>query len=474
MMEGLRRAFSPKRVAVVGERKKRGYMFLSSMKTFKGELYSIQPDEKEWEGIKNLGIKNFPSLLDAPDEIDYVLICVPRNVAPLLLEQCIKKRVGGVAFFTAGFTETGTEEGERLERELVRRAKEAGIALIGPNCIGIYNPELGIRNHPLQPWGEKGNVGFISQSGTFLQLFSFLAPEEGIRVSKAVSYGNGFVLDSPDYVRFMREDEDTRIIGMYIEGAREPRRLFYEVRETTPKKPVVIWRGGDTEGGKRATLSHTASLASQDVIWETFIRQSGAIRVKSLKELLSVIKALLYIKPFKGNRVGLIVTSGGLSVSVSDAFSREGFAIPSLSESSMERLSEFFNIIGGSYKNPLDTATTLLPSEDFVGTLERMAVIVGEDPLIDILVLEISLLFAHDKWRDEGFRKGFKSMLLRVRERIKKPMLVILTPFREESCSEIKNELLSSGICTYLSAEDGAYALRRVLDYYIWRGDGKA
>ena len=307
----LDRAFNPRSVAVVGDKQALGYMWLRSLSSFKGKVYSVQIDPGEFPGIAELGVTNYLSLLDIPEPVDYVIAAVPRAVAPGIVEDCIRKEVGGVCFFTSGFAETDTGEGIRLQREIADMASAAGLNLIGPNCVGIYNPEIGLRHTAAQAYGEKGSVGFIAQSGTHATLFSIIGEQNGIKISKSVSYGNAVILDSTDFLEYLGEDEGTEIIGLYVEGVKEGRRFFDCLRHVARRKPVVIWKGGETEEGARATASHTGALAESGIVWQTVIKQCGAIKVDSLEEMIDTVKALLYVKPIKGTGVGLIAMSGG-------------------------------------------------------------------------------------------------------------------------------------------------------------------
>ncbi|MDP2947963.1 MAG: CoA-binding protein [Chloroflexota bacterium] len=293
--EKLERAFNPRTVAVVGDKRAMGYLWLNAMQTFRGKVYSVQIDENEIPGIEALGVPNYPSLLDIPDEVDYVVCAVPRAVSPRIVGDCIRKGVAAVTLFTSGFAETEQEEGIRLQKELGRVAREAGLVLIGPNCMGIYNPGLGLRNGFDQPAGEAGNVGFISQSGTHCINFSHLGYGHGIRCSKAVSFGNAEVLDAADYLEYLAGDPQTEVIGLYVEGVRDGRRFLDVLRRTARRKPVAVWKGGQTEAGQRAIYSHTAALASRGAIWQAAMRQAGAVTVDSLEEMVDVVKALLYI-----------------------------------------------------------------------------------------------------------------------------------------------------------------------------------
>src|SRR3990170_4173310 len=271
---GLSRALNPRTVAVVGDKRANGYLWLRNMSTFVGKVYSVQVDPNEIPGIEELGVPNYPSLADVPDEIDYVVCAVPRAIAPRIIADCAAKGVGGVSLFTSGFAETGEDEAVRLQTQIGRIARQAGLALIGPNCMGVYNPRLGVRQSAEQPAGEAGPVGFVSQSGTHAINFSLVGAAQGVRISTSISMGNAEVLDVPDYVDYLAGDPATKVIAMYVEGVKDGRRFFESLRRASQAKPVVVWKGGATEAGARATASHTAALPPPAPVWDAVVRQA--------------------------------------------------------------------------------------------------------------------------------------------------------------------------------------------------------
>jgi len=462
VVEKMDRVFNPKTVAVVGDKKAQNYMWLRSLLTFEGKLYSVQIDPGEFPGIAELGVKNYLSLLDIPDQIDFVVASVPRAVAPSVVKDCIRKKVGGLAFYTSGFAETETEEGIRLEQTIGEMARSSGLNIIGPNCMSIYNPVIGLRQTSLQAYGEAGSVGFISQSGTHATNFSMMGAQAGIKISKSVSYGNAVVLDSTDYLEYLGQDEDTKIIGMYIEGVKDGRAFFRCLREVAKNKPVLIWKGGQTPAGARAAVSHTGALAHSSVVWQTLVRQCGAIEVNNLEEMIDTVSALLYIKPASGNRVGLLAMSGGQSVVISDVFAKEGLEVPLLTGESYKTLASFFITIGGSYRNPLDMSSSILSADNPISNLKNMLDVLDRDRNIDCVVLELSMLLG-------PMRKNPKALdvICDFRRRAAKPFFVILTrAHREDPVAGIRKKLLESDITSFPDFERGARALRKVVDYY--------
>jgi acyl-CoA synthetase (NDP forming) len=465
----LARLLNPRSVAVVGAKKANDYRWLRCASTFQGPVFSVNIDPNETPGIEALGVRNYPRLLDIPGPVDYVIVSVPREVAPMVLRDCIAKRVGGAMLFTSGFSETGTDKGRELEHTIAHMAREGNLPLIGPNCMGLFHPKIGLRNFPELYAGESGPVGFLSQSGTHGYNFALMGYRHGIRVSKLISYGNAVILDSPDYLDYLRDDPETSIIGMYVEGVRDGRRLFRLLQELTPRKPVVIWKGGQTEAGTRATASHTGSLAESMAIWRAVMRQTGAIEVDSLEEMIDAIQALLYVPATRHDRVALISMTGGQSVVTTDAFVKAGLQVPTLSEQSYVRLGRFFNIVGGSYRNPIDMGSNWEAGEQTSEILD----VLEDDAQVDIIAFELSLnLLFRRMEAHASFRAFLLDMLISHKRRTHKPFLAIVTPsYVPEAEEELKQLLLAQGIPSFPTFQRAAKALQGCISYQRFRAE---
>jgi acyl-CoA synthetase (NDP forming) len=467
----LRRALEPKSVVVVGSKRADSYMWLRNYSTFKaGPLYSVQIDPNEIPGIEALGVTNYTSLLDVPGDVDYVMLAVPRPVSPRVLADCAKKGVGGVALFTSGFAETGEEEGIRLQAELLRIATEGNVTLIGPNCMGLYQRRLGIRQSGEQTAGEGGEVGFIGQSGTHSINFGLVGEQHGVRVSTSISIGNAIILDVPDYLDYLADDAETRVIAMYIEGVKDGPRFVRSLRRAAATKPVVVWKGGVTDAGARATASHTGSLATSHAVFSALLRQCGAIEAHSLEDTIDVVKALLYAKPGTGTRMGLMAMTGGQSVVITDAFVSTGLEVPRLTDASYEQLGSFFNIIGGSYQNPLDMGGTI----GFGGapdTLRKLFTILDADANIDAIAMEMATGFLARIWQaNPGALDVTLDVLVEHKERSSKPFLAVLQPQHvEDVVRQARAKVQERGIAAFPSFERAARALVRVIAYHRFR-----
>jgi len=463
----LERAFKPRCVVVVGDSRRNNFGWLRAQSTFKGKLYSIQVNPETIEDIKALGVENYTSLPDIPEPIDLAIVAVPRAAVLRVLEDCIRKDVAAVHLFAAGFTETDTEEGIKLERLLIERAEQANLHIIGPNCFGIFNPEIGLRQSEEQYTGVSGPVGFISQSGNLALSFSLEAHVQGIDISKSVSFGNGAVLDSADYLEYLGRDPEIKVIGLYLEGVKDGRRFLKVLREVSARKPVLVWKGGRTEEGGRAIASHTGSLAVSQAIWDAAVGQCGAIKVSGMDELIDTIKALLYLPPVRGDGVGVAGGSGGQSVVVADVFAEAGLRVPALTPESYDELASFFVLIGGGYPNPIDTGGNVNRLE-----IRRIMQILERDANIDNLVMIIS---TKPGWHVTPQQIEDNLQLMEdIKKGTPKPVMALVhfsTPNAEEEARDIILKLRERGIPAFPSIQRGACALRNTLDYYRFRSN---
>lgn len=456
----LDRAFNPQTVVVVGDSKATNFGWLRAQLKFKGKLYSVHVNRNTFEDIKALGVTNYTSLLDVPGPIDLVVVAVARKAAVSILDDCIRKDVAAAHFFSAGFSETHTQEGIELERQLIARAEKANFHLIGPNCMGLFNPKAGIRQNDDQYLDVSGPVGLISQSGSIAIAFGMDAYQQGLYINKSVSYGNGIVVDSPDFLEYFGNDPEIEVIGMYIEGVKDGRRFLDTLKEVASKKPVVIWKGGRTEEGGRAIASHTGALALSRSVWDAAIKQCGAIQVTNMDELVDTIKALLFLPPVRGKRVAIAGGPGGQSVIGTDIFAETGLDVPQLTKESYADLETFFEVVGGSYRNPIDTAGPVRRD------MKRIMGIVSRDANIDNIAYIVSTRPGRSISTEQ-----FQNTLA-VLEDIKnqsKPLIAMVflhTPDASREVGGIIKKLQERGITAFPSIPRGARALKNAFDYY--------
>jgi len=361
-------------------------MFLQLLQgaKFEGRVYPING-----KADTIAGLKAYPSLSSVPEHLDYVIVAVPAVAVPGVLEDCIAAGVVDVLVCAAGFSETGEEEGKRLDSVTRDIALRGGLRLIGPNSLGYHVPSARMmmyKEASLTP----GPVAFVSQSGGHCNMYTSQGPAQGITFSKVISYGNALVMDSNDYLEHLATDPETGIICMYIEGVKDGAKFKKLVTQLTPEKPIVIWKAGLTPWGARAAATHTGSMAGDKQIWDAFFQQTGAIRVDSLDEMADVTMTLLRLKPSLGARVAIWGGGGGNSVASGDVCAREGLEVPALSDETVAKLMESMTLVNQIVVNPLDAGSMYYDND----LLRRGLEIVAADPNIDIIIAYLAAGFA--------------------------------------------------------------------------------
>lgn len=380
----LSKFFSPRSIVIVGVSRSSfrlgGLSYLSALQDsrFGGPLYPINPKAGEIRGIRA-----YPNIKSLPEVPDLAIVCVSAPQVPAVLEECASVGLRYIHILTAGFRETGTREGERLEEQLAAIARQRGLLVMGPNCMGPYCPSSGLTAWGARP-GRDGPVGVISQSGGITQRLTEHLCSLGTGVHKAASIGNAAVLDSTDYLDFMADDEGIRVIAMYLESVRDGRHLLRLVKEVNSRKPIILLKGGETETGASTVASHTGTMAGQQVLWEAFIRQAGVTRVRSINEWADAILAFCHLQGPRGKGVFLVGGGGGNSVIHGDTCIREGLDVPKLSGASMARLRRIVPMAGSIAGNPLDLWVTFQDPARLAEVLE----IAYKDPRIHMVIVD--------------------------------------------------------------------------------------
>jgi acyl-CoA synthetase (NDP forming) len=379
--------------------------------------------------------------------------------------------VDGLHFYTARFSETGRKDAIELEKEALRRAKNAGICIIGPNCMGVYYPAWGMSWNPVMS-REPGSLGLISQSGAAAFELIESARIRGMHFSKGISYGNAIDFNECDYLEYFAQDMETKLIIMYIEGVRDGKRFLDVLRKTTSRKPVIILKGGRGKSGTRATASHTASLAGSKEIWETAMKQAGVISVVDMDELLDVASAFYFLSPVFNNRVGVAGASGGGSVMAADLCEEAGLDVIPLPNEIREELRRQGNPIWDWISNPADFSIAM---GDFdTGAITKMMA-AHPDFDLNIVFMTPPGLFGPRRNQPpttiDTYLKGFPLDDLNG-----KPLLVVLldggrsgTDFTGEAnkiLDELRNKLIERHIPTYPSIARAANAAAKMVKYY--------
>jgi len=347
--------FNPRSVAIIGasaKQKKIGYVIAKNfVESFKGKFFMVNPSTKEI-----FGHESYPSVKSIPEEVDMAVIAIPAPVVPDVLEECGEKGVKAAIVISGGFKEIG-DDGAKLEEKLVEISQKHGIRLIGPNCMGVFDSTSMVDTLfiPRYRLGRppKGKVAFISQSGASGIAFLDWAAGERIGISKFVSYGNAADVSEADLLEFLVNDEETKVIAMYLEGIKEGREFVEAASELTKTKPVLVLKSGSTSAGARAALSHTGVLAGSDEIFDAVVRQTGIIRVYDWEEMFDLARVLALQPAAKGNRVAVITNGGGAGVMVSDEIEKLGLKLADLDEKTTAGLKATFpsHVI---VRNPID------------------------------------------------------------------------------------------------------------------------
>jgi len=462
--------FNPKSVAVTGISPSRGYdamaeTYLRALVEckFNGPIYAINPKGGEFRGRKL-----YPSVKDIPDSLDYVICCIPAPAVPQLIRDCATKGVKTVQFFTSGFGENGTEEGIRLEAEVCALAKQGGIRLIGPNCMGVYAPKSGLSFAPDYPT-ERGQVSFICQSGGNAIYFIRYAAQRGVRFSKVISFGNAADINENELLEYLTDDPETGIIAAYIEGFKDGRRFSKALRKAAAVKPVIMMKGGRTEAGARAVASHTGALAGSAKIWEGLLRQAGVISVATLEELGDILVTFLYLPAPHGRRLAVIDIGGGAAVVATDVYVTAGLDLPQLPEDLRRKVRGFLdpNAAGLSVNNPLDLGGQFFNT---IGTYPVMKMLV-DDSGIDVLAFHLHLgIHPPFPYLPREFAFVLLDNAIKVYSETGKPMVVVIDQLTNigswETAIACQERCQQARIPVYFSVHGAAIALDRFISYH--------
>jgi acyl-CoA synthetase (NDP forming) len=419
--------FNPQAVALIGASTDNGYAHSLTNSKLWDKLYFVNPRYSEL-----VGKKCYASILDVPGDIDFVVLAVPATQVPKVLTECIEKGVKAAHVFTAGFSETGLAERIKLENE-VRDIVKGKIRLIGPNCMGIYSSKSGL-SFTWDASFEEGPVGVISQSGTFGVEFLNIGKIRNLKFSKVISYGNAIDLDCPDFLEYLADDPDTKVMALYMEGTRNGKRLKSVLAEAAKKKPILALKGGVTEHGSRAASSHTGSLAGSPEIWSSIFKQTGVAQVEDFDELLNASVALSYAPFPSGKGTSIITNSGGFSVLETDACVKAGLEVPQFQDETLAQLRKMVPIAGTSISNPLDAWPIFYNLSGTYGNLGDVIKILARDRNIHSIILhmdEINYLRRVLGEAFEGHLKEVVSLMLNgclyARDEIGKPVMICIS-----------------------------------------------
>ncbi|MGD1041816.1 MAG: acetate--CoA ligase family protein [Sedimentisphaerales bacterium] len=450
--------FNPKSVAIVGasrQKGKVGYEILRSMLDagFPGKIFPVNPQA---DSIENL--KCYPDLPSISQVPDLVVIVVPaKSVAPVM-QQCATLGIKAVVVITAGFKEVG-EEGRKLEQQVLQIAKQAGIRVIGPNCLGLIVPAKKLNASFGGTLPVIGSTGYLSQSGALLAAILDMANSNGIGFSKLVSIGNKADVDELDIIEAFADDPDTKVIAGYLESITDGNAFVNIAEQISLKKPILLMKAGVTAAGAKAASSHTGSLAGSETAYEAVFERAGVIRCFSIKSQFDFAQGFAYQPLPKGPSVAVITNAGGAGIMAADAIEKLHLTFAKLSEGTIRRLAEKLPAAANLH-NPIDVLGDALPDR------YKFAIEVAlEDPNVDAILI---LLTPQAMTDATGTAKAIVDALK------KKPGKPVFACFLGVNKVAEGNAILKDNkIPQYDSPEAAVLTLKVMVDYVRWKARPK-
>jgi acetyl coenzyme A synthetase (ADP forming)-like protein len=446
---------APRAVAVIGASRHRGTIggevFHNLLEEgFQGPVYPVNPKADVVQSVAA-----YPSIRDVPGPVDLAVIVVPAEAAVEVARECGRAGVRSLVVISAGFAETGLE-GAARQAELLGVCREAGMRLVGPNCMGIISTAPDVRlNATFSPvFPVRGRVGFLSQSGALGLAVIDHAGALGLGLSSFVSVGNKADISGNDMIRYWEADEDTDLILLYLESFGNPRKFSTIARRVARSKPIVAVKSGRSRAGARATGSHTGALiAASDVTVEALFHQAGVIRTDTLGELFDVASLLANQPAPAGDRVAIVTNAGGPGILCADACEANGLSVAELPPDVQAELARFLPA-EAAVSNPVDMIASA-SAEDF----ERAIRVVGTSGAVDgLIVVFVPPLVT----RAEDVARGIRAAARNLPGDL--PLLSVFMQSRG-----VPPELRSEAIPSYAFPEDAARALAAAARYGRWR-----
>ncbi|TFF87178.1 MAG: hypothetical protein EU549_05220 [Promethearchaeota archaeon] len=479
--------FDPEGVAIIGASPgyfSGGSSFLQSLIAADFPKEKIFPINPKYDEIN--GIKAYKDILSVPKPVDYCIIAVPKEYAFDALKGCVKKQVKLVCCFTSGFSEIGNDEDENRLGEI---AKDGDVRLLGPNCIGICVPKIGLTFNQGIKAGPQwdGDVSIISQSGGNADAFIINGTGIGLKFEKAVSYGNGVDINADEILEYFKNDSETKLIIQYLEGFKtldQGRRYLKILRETTPKKPVLVWNGGLTPVGKRSIMSHTGSISGDNKVIKAAFKQSGAIFVENGgRDLLYTALAISYLKKtnkFKkiGLNIGSILGGGGNNVYFADLCSEIGLNFPDFDQDTLEKLKNNVGEVGTLLRNPIDLNVKMFSMKHVVKVMKILddldyIDVITFEPGLDWGIMNLELMQKINPNSDIDFLNMLEAnikTLVRNVKKTKKPVLILSAqtfcdPDIVSKRNEFENKFRMANIPVFNTIETMAYSIVYINQY---------
>ena len=446
--------FRPRSIAVIGvsrNPRKVGHVLFRNLIDggFTGKLFIVN---------KNVDMvlerKSYSSILKIPDKIDLAIVSVPAKYVLDVVKECNKKNVKDIIIISSGFAEIGNVE---LETSLKKYINDNRIRMCGPNCLGILDAHnkvdaLFLPRYRLQR-PSPGSISFVTQSGAVGSAILDIATTRGYGFAKFISYGNGTTLDEADIIEYLENDKDTKVICLYVEAVKNGKKFMYVMRRAAKKKPIIVIKGGLTDAGSKATLSHTGSLAGSAEVYLGIFKQLGLIRAENLEEMLNF--AAIFEKSLKpkGNRVQIITNGGGYGILATDAVAQNKYLqLASLSRETVHALKlKFPDVV--TIGNPIDLVGD--------ATLRRYRIAL--DYCIDDKNIDVILLIA--LYQTPLLSTDIVDIITEYSDFRKKPIIVVSTG--GQFTEVLREALAKNGVVTFTFPEEAVKAIAALVGYYV-------
>jgi len=463
--------FNPSTVAIIGATKKTdkaGHVIFKNFANnkkrgiFKGKIYPVNPRE---ETI--LGFKCYRKITEIPGEVELIVIVVPAKVVPQIMIDAVSKKVKTVIIITAGFREIGKTE---LEKKIVKTASDAGIRILGPNCLGVYYSKTGVDTLFLPetkvlttgdeiiatPRPLFGRIAIVTQSGAFgIAALDYLAGRQ-IGISKFVSFGNKSDVTETETINYLLSDRETKVILLYVEDIKHGRRFLEIAKNVSLKKPIVVIKSGRSAAGARAAASHTGAIAGSDKIYDTVFNQTGVFRANDMEEFFDAGKALSMQPPAFGKNIGILTDAGGPGIMAVDECASKGLLVNHFSKKTLDK----FQILKD--QRVLPRFASILNPVDLTGSVtdemyEAAADIMFQDPDINGIIL----LGLHHL---PALREKYIDGVAKISGKYQKP-IVMCDIGETEMALYTRFRFDKLGIPAYSSPEDAARAMNSLVKY---------
>ncbi len=361
MMRSIKEVLESKSVAVIGasrDPEKPGAQLLRVLKKvgFQGQVAGVNP-----QGGEVFETPLYRTLQEVPFPVDLAVLHIPPQFVPEALRECVRKGVKGVVISAEGFAETGSQ-GAKYQEEVKKILRSTDMRGFGPNTLGLLNTENGLTtSYFAAPYMLKpGSVGFAAQSGIFVgALLRYLSSFEGLQLSKGIGLGNKVDVDETDALSYLMDDEQTKIIGMYLEDVKEGRRFLETAKKAVAVKPVLVIKGGRTLEGAKATASHTASMMMEDAVFEGAMRQAGVLRMAGIDDFIRTLKGFINMPIPQGGRLAFLTYTGAQAIMSIDAAVEHGLQVAPLEDVTREKISRVI-ATPSKTRNPIDLFPDML------------------------------------------------------------------------------------------------------------------